>query len=129
MNKIVSKFLSTGEIFMPEMHLRPTGFTYSACGPFTENKEIMQIFKETGDSQYVYQNKLDKACFQHDMAYGDFKDLTKAQLLIKCCVIKHVILLKIQNMIDINVDLFQWSIYFLIKIRFACTVKDFSYAR
>ena len=77
MNKIVSKFLSTGEIFMHEMHLRPTGFTYSACGPFTENKEIMQIFKETGDSQYIYQNKLDKACFQHDMAYGDFKDLTR----------------------------------------------------
>ena len=77
MNKIVSKFLSIGEKFMPEMHLRPTGFTYSACGPFTENKEIMQIFKKTGDSQYIYQNKLDKACFQHDMAYGDFKDLTR----------------------------------------------------
>ena len=46
MNKIVSKFLSIGEKFMPEMHLRPTWFTYSACGPFTENKEIMQILKK-----------------------------------------------------------------------------------
>ena len=37
----------------------------------------IQKFKETGDSQYIYQNELDKACFQHDMAYGDFKDLTR----------------------------------------------------
>ena len=37
----------------------------------------MRKFKETGDSQYIYQNKLDKACFQHDMSYGDFKDLTR----------------------------------------------------
>ena len=62
---------------MPEMHLRQPGFTYSACGPFTKNKERIQKFKETGDSRYIYQNELDKACFQHDMAYGDFKDLTR----------------------------------------------------
>ena len=62
---------------MPEMHLRQPGFTYSACVPFTKNKERIQKFKETGDSRYIYQNKLDKACFQHDMASGDFKDLTR----------------------------------------------------
>ena len=62
---------------MPEMHLREPGFTYSACGPFTKNKERTQKFKETGYSQHIYQNELDKACFQHDMAYGDFKDLTR----------------------------------------------------
>ena len=62
---------------MPEMHLRQLGFTYSACGPFTKNKERIQKFKETGDSLYIYQNELDKACFQHDMVYEDFKDLTK----------------------------------------------------
>ena len=62
---------------MPEMHLRQPGFTYSACGPFTKNKERIQKFKETGDTNYIYKNELDKACFQHDMAYGDFKDLTK----------------------------------------------------
>ena len=61
---------------MPEMHLRQPGFTYSACEPFTKNKEKIQKFKET-DSRYIYQNELDKACFQHDMAYGDFKDLTR----------------------------------------------------
>ena len=59
------------------MHLRQPGFTYSACGPFTKNKERIQKFKQTGDSRYIYRNELDKACFQYDMAYGDFKDLTK----------------------------------------------------
>ena len=63
---------------MPEMHLRQVGFTYSDYGPFTKNKERTQKFKETGDSRYIYQNELDKAYFQHDIAYGDFKDLTRA---------------------------------------------------
>ena len=48
---------------MPEMHLRQPEFTYSACGPFTKNKEGIQKFKETGDSRYIYRNELDKACF------------------------------------------------------------------
>ena len=60
--------------YMPEMHLRQPEFTYSACGLFTKNKEIIR-FKETGDLRYIYQNELDKASFQHDMTYGDFKDL------------------------------------------------------
>ena len=63
-----------GDKFMLEMHLRKPGFTYSACGPFTKNKEIIQKFKQTGDSRYIYRNELDKAYFQHDMAYGDFKN-------------------------------------------------------
>ena len=50
---------------------------YSACGLFTKNKERIQKFKETGDSQYIYKNELDKGCFQHDMDYGDSKDLTR----------------------------------------------------
>ena len=62
---------------MPEMHLRQPQFTYSACGLFTKNKERIQKFKETGDTKYNYKNELDKACFQHDMAYGDFKDLAR----------------------------------------------------
>ena len=62
---------------MPEMHLRQPQFVYSACGPFTKNKERIQKFKETGDTSYIYKSELDKACFQHDMAYGDFKDLAK----------------------------------------------------
>ena len=75
MNDIISKFLLVGDKFMSKMHLRQPGFTYSACGPFTKNKERIQKFKQTGDSRYIYKNELDKACFQHDMAYGDFKDL------------------------------------------------------
>ena len=77
MNEIVNKFLLAGDKFMPEMHLRQPGFTYSACGPFTKNKERIQKFKERGDTSYIYKNELDKTCFQHDMAYGDFKDVAK----------------------------------------------------
>ena len=77
MNEIVNKFLLAGDKFMPEMHLRQPQFVFSACGPFTKNKERIQKFKETGDTSYIYKNELDKACFQHDMAYGDFKDLAK----------------------------------------------------
>ena len=62
---------------MPEMHLRQLQFVYSACAPFTKNKERIQKFKETGDTSYIYKNELYKACFQHNMAYGDFKDLPK----------------------------------------------------
>ena len=71
------KFLLSGDKFMPEMHLRQSGFTYSACGPFTRSKKRIQKFKQTGDSRYFYKNELDKTCFQHDMAYGDFKDFKK----------------------------------------------------
>ena len=62
---------------MPEMHLKQPGFTYSACGPFTKDKERIQKFKKIGDTKYIYKSELDKACFQHDMAYGAFKDLAK----------------------------------------------------
>ena len=77
MNEIVNKFLLAGDKFMPEMHLKQPGFTYSACEPVTKNEGIIQKFKERGDTSYIYKNKLDKACFQHDMTYGDFKDLAK----------------------------------------------------
>ena len=77
MNEIVNKLLLVGDKFMPEIHLRQPQFVYSACGPFTKNKERIHKFKETGDISYIYENDLDKACFQHDKAYGDFKDLAK----------------------------------------------------
>ena len=57
---------------MLEMHLRRSGFTCSSCCPFTKNKELIKKFKQTRDSRYIYQNELDKACFQYDKAYGDF---------------------------------------------------------
>ena len=76
-NDIINRFSLAGEKFMSEIHLRQPGFTYSACGPFTKKKERIQKFKQTGDSRYIYKNELNKACFQYDMAYGDFKDLAK----------------------------------------------------
>ena len=77
MNEIVDKFLLVRDKYMPEIHLRQPRFTYSACGPFTKNKEIIKKFKKTRDTRYIYKNELDNAYFQHDMAYGDFKDLKK----------------------------------------------------
>ena len=62
---------------MPERHLKQLGFTYSACGPFTKNKERIEKFMQTGNTDFIYKNELDKACFQHDMAYGKSKDLVK----------------------------------------------------
>ena len=70
MNNVVNKFLFAGDIYMTEMHLRQPGFTHSACGPFTRNKQRIKKFMETGDTNYIYKNELDKACFQQDMAYG-----------------------------------------------------------
>ena len=61
---------------MPGMHLKQSGFTYSACGPFTKNKQRIQKLMQIGDTNYIYRNKLEKACFQHDMAYN-FKDLKR----------------------------------------------------
>ena len=77
MNEISNKFLLAGDKFMPEMYLKQLWFTYGTCGPFTKNKERIQKFKKTGDTNCIYKNELDKACFQHDMAYGDFKDLKR----------------------------------------------------
>ena len=77
MNDIVNRFLLAGDKYMPEMYVRQPGFTYSACGPFTKSKKRIQKFKQTGDLRHIYKNELDKACFQHDMAYGDFKDFKK----------------------------------------------------
>ena len=122
MNEIVNQILLAGDKFMPQMHLRQLGFRYNACGPFTKNKEKIKKIKETGVSRYIYHNELDRACFQHDMAYGDFKNLTrrtasssKEAASSKYCVMKHLILVKIQSMVDMKWVLLQWFINFLIK--------------
>ena len=62
---------------MPEMHSKQPGFTYRACGPFTKNKERIEKFMQTGNTSFIYKNELDKACFQHHIAYGKSKDLVK----------------------------------------------------
>ena len=73
----MNKFLLADNKFMPEMHLKQLGFTYSACGPFTRNKERIGKVMQTGNADFIYRNELDKTCFQHDMAYGNSKDLAK----------------------------------------------------
>ena len=75
MNNVINKFLLAGDKFMPQMHLRQPRFVYSACGPFSRHKEGIKEFKRTGNTHYIYRNELDKACFQHDSAYADHKDL------------------------------------------------------
>ena len=80
MNNIINKFLLTGDKFMPEMHLRQPGFTYSACGPFTKNKERIEQFMKTGNTDFIYKNE---ACFQHDMACGKAKDIVRTTHQIK----------------------------------------------
>ena len=77
MNKTVNKFLLAGYKFMPEVHLKQPGFTFIACVLLTKNKERIKKIKRTGDTNYIYKNELDKACFQHGMAYVDFKVLAK----------------------------------------------------
>ena len=77
MNEIVNSFLLMGDKFMPKMHLKQPGFNYNVCGPFTKNKERIERFMQTENTDLIYKNELDKACFQHDMAYGKSKDLAK----------------------------------------------------
>ena len=83
MNNLINKFLLAGDTFMPEIHLRQPQFTYSACGPFTRHEERIQKFKENRDTNYIYMNELDKACFTHDAAYSDSKDLRKRAIVDK----------------------------------------------
>ena len=77
MNKIVNKFLLAGDKFMPEVHLKQPSFTYTACDPFTKNQERIEKFVQTGNTNFIYKYELDKACFQHDMAYSKSKVLAK----------------------------------------------------
>ena len=105
MDEIINTVLLAGDKFMPEMHLRQPGFTHSACRQFNKNKERIKKFTETGEFRYIYQKKLDKVCFQHDMAYGDFKDLNKRTAADTALCDKAYNIAK--NMMDISMDLFQ----------------------
>ena len=106
MNEIVNKFLLAGDKFMPEMHLKQPGFTYS---------EKIQKFKETEDSRYIYRNELDKTYFQHHMSYGDFKDLPRRAASDKVLGDKAFNIARIQNIMDIKEVLLLWFQKFLIK--------------
>ena len=73
----MNKFLLAGYKFIPELHLKQSGFTCSTCGPFTRKKERIEKFMQTGNTDFIYRDDLDKACFQHGMIYGKSKDLAK----------------------------------------------------
>ena len=90
MNESVNMFLLAGDKFMPEMHLKQPGFTYSVCGPFTKNKERNKKFIQTGNTDFNYRNELDKACFQHDIVFGLSKDLVKELNQTKSEEIQHL---------------------------------------
>ena len=62
---------------MPKLHLKQPGFTYSACGPFSRNKEWIEKLMLAENTNFIYRNDLGKTCFQHNMAYGKSKDLAK----------------------------------------------------
>ena len=89
-NSIINKFLLVGDKFMPELHLvDPIVKKYSACGPFTKHTQRTQDFLNTDKLNYIYKNDLDKACFQHElayMAYNKYKDLerrTQSDVVLK----------------------------------------------
>ena len=63
MNEIVNKFLLVGNKCMPEMQLKQPGFTNSSCGLFTKNKERIEKFIQSGNTDFIYRNELDKSCF------------------------------------------------------------------
>ena len=77
MNEIVNTLLLAGDKSMPEMHLKQPGFSYSASGPLTKNKEKIEKCMQTENTDFVYKNDLDKTCFQHYMAYGKSEDLSR----------------------------------------------------
>ena len=83
MNKVINKFLLTGDKSMPELHLKQPGFTYSACGPFTKHRERIQKFRETENLINFYRNELDQAFFAQNAAYSDSKNLAKRTILDK----------------------------------------------
>ena len=86
--EIVYKFLLAGDKFMPKMHLKQPGFTYRACGPFRKSNERIKKFMQPVDTRYIYRNDLEKASFQHDMAYGSYKNLVKYDKVVRDKVFK-----------------------------------------
>ena len=101
---------------MPEMHLRQLGFTYIACGAFTKNKKRIDKFMTTGNTDFIYKNELDKACFQHDMAYGKSKDLVRRTQSDKILRDKAFKIASDPNMMVVKEDYLLWYTSFLIKI-------------
>ena len=82
MSEIVNKFLLAGDKFMSEVNLGKPEYTYSACGPFTNNKERTEKFKETRDLQYNYQNESHKTFFNMKWKFIDLTNKTASCLTL-----------------------------------------------
>ena len=106
-NEWNSKKILAGDKVMPDIHLKQLEFTHNSCETCTKIKERIQNFKETGDSRYLYQNKLNKACFKHNIGYGNFKDYLEEKTSDKVLHNQKSILLKIQHMKYIKEALLQ----------------------
>ena len=119
MDQIINKFLLAGDKFMSKLHLKQPGFTYSACRPFTKNKQRIGKFMQEGDTNYIYKNELDKACFPHDMVCGKYKDLKRITQSDK--VLK--VLKTIQNTMVVKEAWLQWSVSFLIRYEIELVLK------
>ena len=113
MINIIKKFFLTGENSTREMCLKQHGFTYIACEPFTGNKARIQKFKAIENIRHIYQNKLEKACFEANMTYEDYKDPPRKTALTKYRVTKHLKLLVAIRVVDINVDQYQFTNLFV----------------
>ena len=116
-------FLLGGDKFMPEMHLRQPGLRYSARKPFTKNKESIQKFKKQDIQGIFVRTSQIKLVFNMAWLINILKIYLEEQLLIEHCMKKHLILLKISNMMDMEGVLLQWFINFLIKILLAVLLK------
>ena len=114
MESIVT-WLLDGDILMPEMCLRQTGFIYSTCRPFKNNKTGIQRFKETEDIRYIYHSGSDNVCFQHDLAYGARRCLPRKPNFNKISVIENFRLIAILSIVHINQKLPQLSINVMTK--------------
>ena len=86
-NYIINTFLLVGDKFMPELHFWDSKVgKYSVCGPFTKHEQRIDQFMKGGRLSHLYKNNLDKACFQHNMAYNKYKDLknrTQSDIVLK----------------------------------------------
>ena len=102
MNRIINKLLLNGAKFMPELHLKQPGFTYSTCGLFTKNQERIQKFREISNLKHLHRNELDKACFAHYGAYSGSKDLAKRTISDKILKDRAYEIIEIIKMMDIK---------------------------
>ena len=89
MNKIIYKFLLTGDKFMPKLYLKQTEITYSSCGSFTKHCKRIQKFWKTGNLRQLYRNKLDKACYLLNAAYSHSSYLAKETISDKILKYRH----------------------------------------